>query len=179
TDVLSNVPSVSVDVEGNISLRGNESVRILINGKPSALSGLSPEALQQLPADAIEKVEVITNPSARYDAEGTAGILNIILKQSKTAGVNGSVNVYTGHPETYGGSLSLNLRRDNFNIFTNTTYRYRSGPGNALFDQENFDSNGNTLSYQNEIRDYQRKDKSFNTNVGFELFFSETSSITN
>tara|TARA_R100001369_G_scaffold68009_1_gene95615 strand:- start:2032 stop:4542 length:2511 start_codon:yes stop_codon:yes gene_type:complete len=179
TDVLSNVPSVSVDVEGNISLRGNESVRILINGKPSALSGLSPEALQQLPADAIEKVEVITNPSARYDAEGTAGILNIILKQSKTAGVNGSVNVYTGHPETYGGSLSLNLRRDNFNIFTNTTYRYRSGPGNALFDQENFDSNGNTLSYQNEIRDYQRKDKSFNTNVGFELFLDESSSITN
>jgi outer membrane receptor protein involved in Fe transport len=179
TDVLSNVPSVSVDVEGNISLRGNESVRILINGKPSALSGLSPEALQQLPSDAIEKVEVITNPSARYDAEGTAGILNIILKQSKTAGVNGSVNVYTGHPETYGGSLSLNLRRDNFNIFTNTTYRYRSGPGNALFDQENFDSNGNTLSYQNEIRDYQRKDKSFNTNVGFELFLDESSSITN
>ncbi|MBC8769983.1 TonB-dependent receptor [Arenibacter sp. BSSL-BM3] len=179
TDVLSNVPSVSVDVEGNISLRGNESVRILINGKPSALSGLSPEALQQLPADAIEKVEVITNPSARYDAEGTAGILNIILKQSKTAGLNGSVTVYTGHPETYGGSVSLNLRRDNFNIFTNTTYRYRSGPGNALFDQENFDSNGNTLSFQNEIREYQRKDKSFNTNVGFELFLDESSSITN
>jgi len=179
TDVLSNVPSVSVDVEGNISLRGNESVRILINGKPSALSGLSPEALQQLPADAIEKVEVITNPSARYDAEGTAGILNIILKQSKTAGLNGSVNVYTGHPETYGGSVSLNLRRDNFNIFTNTTYRYRSGPGNALFNQENFDSNGNTLSFQNEIRDYQRKDKNFNTNVGFEVFLDKSSSITN
>lgn len=179
TDVLSNVPSVSVDVEGNISLRGNESVRILINGKPSALSGLSPEALQQLPADAIEKVEVITNPSARYDAEGTAGILNIILKQSKTAGLNGSVNVYTGHPETYGGSVSLNLRRDNFNIFTNTTYRYRSGPGNALFNQENFDSNGNTLSFQNEIREYQRKDKSFNTNVGFEVFLDKSSSITN
>lgn len=179
TDVLSNVPSVSVDVEGNISLRGNESVRILINGKPSALSGLSPEALQQLPSDAIEKVEVITNPSARYDAEGTAGILNIILKQSKTAGLNGSVNIYTGHPENYGGSVSLNLRRDNFNIFTNTTYRYRNGPGNALFNQENFDSNGNTLSFQDEIRDYQRQDKSFNTNVGFELFLDETSSITN
>jgi len=179
TDVLSNVPSVTVDVDGNISLRGNESVRILINGKPSALSGLSPDALQQLPSDAIEKVEVITNPSARYDAEGTAGILNIILKQSKTAGLNGSVNVYTGYPETYGGSVSLNLRRDNFNIFTNTTYRYRNGPGNALFEQENFDSNGNTLSYQDEIREYQRKDKSFNTNVGFELFLDESSSITN
>jgi hypothetical protein len=82
TDVLDNVPSVTVDVEGNISLRGNESVRILINGKPSALSGLSPQALQQLPAESIERVEVITNPSARYDAEGTAGILNIILKQN-------------------------------------------------------------------------------------------------
>ncbi|MDX1362966.1 MAG: TonB-dependent receptor [Arenibacter latericius] len=179
TDVLGNVPSVSVDVEGNISLRGNESVRILINGKPSALSGLSPEALQQLPSDAIERVEVITNPSARYDAEGTAGILNIILKQSKTAGLNGSVNVYAGHPENYGGAVSLNLRRDNFNIFTNTTYRYRNGPGNALFNQENFDSNGNTLSFQDEIRDYQRQDKSFNTNIGFELFLDESSSITN
>ena len=109
TDVLDNVPSVSVDVEGTISLRGNESVRILINGKPSALSGLSTDALQQLPADAIEKVEVITNPSARYDAEGTAGILNIILKQSKTAGLNGSVNTFVGNPDNFGASLACLL----------------------------------------------------------------------
>ncbi|SHI74523.1 Outer membrane receptor proteins, mostly Fe transport [Arenibacter nanhaiticus] len=179
TDVLGNVPSVNVDVEGNISLRGNESVRILINGKPSALSGLSPEALQQLPADAIEKVEVITNPSARYDAEGTAGILNIILKQSKTAGLNGSVNLYAGNPDNFGGAVSLNLRREKLNFFTNTTYRYRNGPGNALFEQENFDDNGNTRNYQNEIRKYDRKDKSFNTNIGFEFFLDENSSITN
>ena len=111
TDVLDNVPSVTVDVEGNISLRGNESVRILINGKPSALSGLSPQALQQLPAESIERVEVITNPSARYDAEGTAGILNIILRQSKTAGVNGSVNVFAGYPDNYGTAGRLKLRR--------------------------------------------------------------------
>lgn len=179
TDVLDNVPSVSVDVEGNISLRGNESVRILINGKPSALSGLSTDALQQLPADAIEKVEVITNPSARYDAEGTAGILNIVLKQSKTAGVNGSVNIYTGNPETHGGNLSLNLRRDKFNIFTNTSYRYNNSPGNALFEQENFDENGNTASFQNEIRKTKRKREGFNTNFGFEYFITENSSITN
>ncbi len=179
TDVLDNVPSVTVDVEGNISLRGNESVRILINGKPSALSGLSPQALQQLPAESIERVEVITNPSARYDAEGTAGILNIILKQSKTAGINGSVNVFAGHPDNYGGAVSLNLRRDKFNIFTTTTYRYRNAPGNALFEQENFDTSGNTASFQDEIRDYQRQNNSLNTNIGFELFFSETSSLTN
>lgn len=181
TDVLDNVPSVTVDVEGNISLRGNESVRILINGKPSALSGLSPDALQQLPAEAIEKVEVITNPSARYDAEGTAGILNIILKQSKTAGLNGSTNLYAGHPDVYGGALSLNLRRDNFNIFTNTSYRYRNAPGNAQFLQENFSEDGDTESFQDEFRDYQRKDNGFNTNIGFELFLDEDAqtSITN
>ena len=179
TDVLDNVPSVTVDVEGNISLRGNESVRILINGKPSALSGLSPQALQQLPAESIERVEVITNPSARYDAEGTAGILNIILRQSKTAGVNGSVNVFAGYPDNYGTAVSLNLRREKFNIFTTTTFRYRDAPGNALFEQENFDENGNTVSFQDEIRQYQRQDNSFNTNIGFEYFFSETSSITN
>ena len=179
TDVLDNVPSVTVDVEGNISLRGNESVRILINGKPSALSGLSTEALQQLPAEAIEKVEVITNPSARYDAEGTAGILNIILKQSKTAGLNGSVSLNVGNPKSYGGNLSLNLRRENFNIFTNTSYRYRSGPGNALFEQENFNLDGSTASFQDEYRDYQRQSDGFNTNIGFEYFIDSTSSITN
>ncbi len=179
TDVLDNVPSVSVDVEGNISLRGNESVRILINGKPSALSGLSPEALQQLPAEAIQKVEVITNPSARYDAEGTAGILNIILKQNKTAGLNGSIGVNVGYPKSYGGNLSLNLRRDRFNFFTNTSYRYRSGPGNALFEQQNFNSDGSTASFQNEVRDYQRQKDGFNTNIGFEFFIDSTSSITN
>jgi len=179
TDVLDNVPSVTVDVEGNISLRGNESVRILINGKPSALSGLSTEALQQLPAEAIEKVEVITNPSARYDAEGTAGILNIILKQSKTAGLNGTASLNVGHPDSYGGNLSLNLRRENFNIFTNTSYRYRSGPGNALFEQENFNLDGSTASFQDEYRDYQRQSDGFNTNIGFEYFIDSTSSITN
>ena len=179
TDVLDNVPSVSVDVEGNISLRGNESVRILINGKPSALSGLSTEALRQLPAEAIEKVEVITNPSARYDAEGTAGILNIVLKQSKTAGVNGSITLNTGTPESYGGNISLNLRRDKFNIFTNTSYRYRHGPGNALFEQENFNPDGSTASFQDEIREYERRWEGFNTNIGFEYFIDSTSSITN
>ena len=179
TDVLDNVPSVTVDIEGNISLRGNESVRILINGKPSALSGLSPQALQQLPAEAIEKVEVITNPSARYDAEGTAGILNIILKQEKTAGLNGSINLFAGEPANYGGALSLNLRREKFNLFTNTTFRYRNSPGNARFSQENFGSDGSTQSFQDEIREYTRESQNFNTNIGFELFLDESMSLTN
>lgn len=179
TDVLDNVPSVSVDVEGTISLRGNESVRILINGKPSALSGLSPDALKQLPADAIEKVEVITNPSARYDAEGTAGILNIVLRQSKTAGLNGSLSAFIGDPEQYGGAANINLRREKFNIFTNVSYRNRSGPGNAFYKNQYFDGNGNTASFEDEYRNYIRNSEGFNANLGFEYFLNETSSITN
>jgi outer membrane receptor protein involved in Fe transport len=179
TDVLDNIPSVTVDVEGNISLRGNESVRILINGKPSALSGINPETLQQLPAETIEKVEVITNPSARYDAEGTGGIINIILKQGKNSGLNGSLNVFAGYPDNYGSALSLNLRRDKFNFFINTTYRYRNAPGNALFEQENFNPDGSTASFQDEIRDYQRQGANFNNNIGFEYFINPTTSITN
>ena len=179
TDVLDNIPSVTVDVEGNISLRGNESVRILINGKPSALSGINPETLQQLPAETIEKVEVITNPSARYDAEGTGGIINIILKQGKNSGLNGSVNLFAGYPDNYGGALSLNLRRKKFNFFITTTYRYRNAPGNALFEQENFNPDGSTNSFQDEIRDYQREREGFNNNFGFELFINPSTSITN
>jgi len=127
SDVLDNVPSVSVDVEGAVSLRGNENVRILINGKPSGLVGLSStDALRQLPAESIEKVEVITSPSARYDAEGTAGILNIILRRSKLQGLNGSITTNVGYPESYGASGNINFRTGDVNIFNTSGYRYRN-----------------------------------------------------
>ena len=124
SDALNNVPSVGVDVEGNISLRGNDNVTILINGRPSAIAGFgSTDALQQLPAEAIEKVEVITSPSARYDAEGTAGILNIVLKREKTLGFNGSVNTFIGYPANSGVTANLNMRTDKFNLFNTTGFR--------------------------------------------------------
>ena len=124
SDVLDNVPSVSVDVEGNVSLRGNENVRILINGKPSGLVGLnSTDALRQLPAESIERVEVITSPSARYDAEGTAGILNIILRRSKLQGLNGAMTVNAGHPTSAGISGNINYRTGDFNFFNTSGYQ--------------------------------------------------------
>ena len=119
-DVLDNVPSVNIDPEGTISLRGNESVRILVDGKPSALIGLNDtNTLRQLPSDAIERVEVITSPSARYDSEGTAGIINIILRKGKTSGFNGSANATLGDPKNYQSALNLNLRSNNINLFSN------------------------------------------------------------
>ncbi|NJB35491.1 TonB-dependent receptor domain-containing protein [Croceivirga sp. JEA036] len=176
TDALNNIPSVDVDVEGAISLRGNENVRILINGKPSALAGFgSSEALQQLPADAIEKVEVITSPSARYDAEGTAGILNIVLKREKTLGFNGSANVFIGHPTNSGATINGNLRTDKLNIFSTLGYRYRDAPGNAFYDNTYTSGSFDRII---EDREYNRLNKNFNANLGAEYFINDKSSLT-
>ncbi|PVW13879.1 outer membrane beta-barrel family protein [Marixanthomonas spongiae] len=191
SDALNNVPSVNVDVEGAISLRGNDNVRILINGKPSAIAGFgSTDALRQLPAEAIEKVEVITSPSARYDAQGTAGILNIILKKEKTLGLNGSISTNIGHPTSSNVSGNINLRTDKFNIFNTTGVRYRDAPGNAYFNNQYFPTTFTDPETGEEVttdprfdrviedRLYERQDKGFNTNLGMEYFLTERSSIT-
>lgn len=177
-DALNNIPSVTVDVEGAISLRGNENVRILINGKPSALAGFgSTDALSQLPADAIERVEVITSPSARYDAEGTAGILNIILRKEKTLGLNGSFTASYGFPLQSGLSTNINLRTNKFNIFNTNGVRYRSSPGNATYENRYFSATvQNPLLLEDRV--YDRLRKGVNTSLGVEYFITEKSSIT-
>ena len=129
-EVLENIPAVSVDVEGNVSLRGDDGVRILIDGKESGLSGMSTQdALRTLQGDMIERVEVITNPSVRYDAEGSAGIINIILKKDKRQGFNGAFNVRAGYPWQYGGSFSGNYRLRKWNFFSSLGYNHRSNIG--------------------------------------------------
>ena len=118
-EVLDNVPSVSVNIEGNITLRGSQNVRILIDGKPSGLTGKrSAEALRKLQANMIESVEIITNPSARHEAEGEVGIINIVLVKEKDSGMNGSFEVYSGFPDNYGTSYNLNFRRRSINLFS-------------------------------------------------------------
>src|SRR5210317_1794214 len=174
-DVLDNVPSVSVDVEGNIALRGNENVRILINGKPSGLVGLSgSQGLRSLPAESIEKVEVVTSPSARYEASGTAGILNIILKKEELEGFNGSFVVNGGFPTSYGGNVSLNWRTKKVNLFSTTSLRDSESRGGGIFESENFVP----LRFVNEDREYIRNRKSVFFNLGAEYYFDEKTSLT-
>ena len=180
SDVLDNVPSVTVDPDGTIALRGNENVRILIDGKPSGLAGINiADALKLLPADAVEKVEVITNPSARYDAEGSGGIINIVLRKGKAQGINGSVVLSAGDPEAYGASSNLNFRSDNFNLFSNFGYNYRNSPGNSLNDAEYLNSDGTTSSFVNERRKNNRLSEWFNSNFGIDLFLDKKTTWSN
>jgi outer membrane receptor for ferrienterochelin and colicins len=180
SDVLDNVPSVTVDPDGTIALRGNENVRILIDGKPSGLAGINiADALKLLPADAVEKVEVITNPSARYDAEGSGGIINIVLRKGKAEGVNGSVILSTGNPESYGASTSLNLRSEQFNLFSNFGYNYRTSPGNSLNNSKYLNSDGTTSSYIYENRNNDRVSEGYNANFGIDLFVTKTATWSN
>lgn len=127
-DVLESVPSVNVNIEGQVSLRGNTGVQILINGKPSVLADEGSNALGTITADMIESIEVITNPSAKYEAEGTSGIINIILKKEEKKGFNGSASINTGIPDNHSIGLSLNRRTENFNFFTQFGAGYRSLP---------------------------------------------------
>ena len=177
SDVLGNVPSVQVDVEGNVSLRGNDNVTILIDGRPSALVGINgAEALRQIPAEAIERVEVITSPSARYDAEGTAGILNIILRKNQLKGFNGSMQLDLGIPERYGSALNFNLRSKKWNFFTNTGFRYNAVPGNALninTDLSQTRENAKVI----DTRKFDRLGRSLFTSFGTEYSINNNSSI--
>jgi outer membrane receptor protein involved in Fe transport len=178
SDVLDNIPSVSVDVDGAVSLRGNSNVRILIDGKPSNAVNIA-DALRLIPADAIDKVEVITNPSARYDAEGGGGILNIILKRGKNQGFNGSMIVSAGSPENTGISGNFNVKNKESNFFSTLGYNKGNGPGNTKINQENYDDNGDLVSYIEERRENHRKREGFNGNFGIELYLDATSSWTN
>ncbi|ESU28225.1 putative TonB-dependent receptor [Flavobacterium limnosediminis JC2902] len=180
SDVLDNVPSVSVDVDGNVSLRGNENVKILIDGKPSGMIGVNvAQALKQLPADSVDKVEVITNPSSRYESEGGGGIVNIILKKGKNQGINGSVTGTVGHPQNYGLTANFNFRAENFNFFTNLGYNNSISPGNFLRNSEYLDPNPGSPTFIDEMRENDRERKGKNNNFGLEWYLSKSLTWTN
>lgn len=177
TDILTNIPSVSVDPEGNVKLRGSDNVRILIDGKPSGLVSIKGSGgLQGLPASLIDKVEIISNPSARYEAEGNAGIINIVLKKDKRQGFNGSVELITGYPVNLGAAANFNYRHKKLNFFLNYGITYRNQPGVGSLYQEVYDDDTTFISKQNNTSVL----KGLNNNIrgGLDFYFTEKSILT-
>jgi outer membrane receptor protein involved in Fe transport len=177
SDILANIPSVAVDPEGNIKLRGSDNVKILIDGKPSGLVSFKGGAgLQQLQASMIERVEVITNPSARYEAEGLGGIINIVLKKEKNQGFNGSVDVIAGHPANYGLAANLNYRHRKVNFFINYGLAYRDQPGRSrLYQTTDSADDVHILRQRNELTI-----QSLNNNIrgGVDYYITEKDILT-
>jgi outer membrane receptor protein involved in Fe transport len=177
TDILMNLPSISVDPEGNVRLRGSDNVRILVDGKPSGLvSFKGSSGLQQLPASMIETVEVITNPSARYEAEGMAGVINIVLKKENTQGFNGSFEGIVGNPTNLGLAANLNYRHNKINWFINYGVAYRRVPRVGSIYQEVYTPDTTFVSDQSTTGTVN----SLNNNIraGLDYFFSDNNILT-
>ena len=193
TDVLEQVPSVAIDNDGNVTLRGSTNVKVLVNGRPSELlaSDLS-SLLEQIPASTVENVEVITNPSAKYDPEGMSGIINIKLKD-RTAGalgLNGVVNVNVGAPlpfmvpdslpsfiPTAMGNISLNYTTEKYNLFFNADAGLRQRGNRAESDIEYLDNTGTPISH-NSIEQYSlNPNRMGSVKVGGEYYFNDKNSL--
>ncbi|MFL1895235.1 TonB-dependent receptor domain-containing protein [Aquimarina sp. 2-A2] len=174
-DVLNNVPSVTVDAIGAISLRGNPNVRILINGKPSVLTANN--GLDQIPADTIEKVEISTNPSSRYGAEGTAGIINIVLKRNKKGGFGSSIQATMGYPKNYGVNYNFNYKTKKFNIFSNLSHRNLRFPGSMTYFQTNLSDQGSASFIEQDVS-LERNYKLNTVYVGGDYYINENNTLT-
>lgn len=173
-DVLNNVPSVTVNIEGQILLRGTGGVQVLINGKPSVLTSDGGNALGTVTADMIEKVEVITNPSAKYNAEGTSGIINIVLKKEEKKGINGSVSLNTGVPNNHSLGFSINKRTEKFNLFSQIGVGKRTMPE----DFETLNRNSSTGGEVQSIGDVEKNENFFNLILGTDYYFNDNNVIT-
>lgn len=176
-DVVGNIPSVTVDLDGNISYRGNPNITILIDGKPSVLVGASnSDILNSIPASQIASIELVTNPSARYDPDGTSGILNIILKKRIDGGLNGSVSLNVGTKDKYNGSINLNYRTPYFNFFGSYDARIARmwNEGNSLRTNNINDS----LSYLSTINDGINKFGAQSVNLGVDYLYDDFNTFT-
>ena len=168
-EILENIPSIDLDIEGNVSLRGSQSVRILVDGKPASMMGLDgPNAFKQLQGSEIDKVEIITNPSSRYSAEGSSGILNIILKKERLKGLNGSINLNTGYPTQNGVSTNFNYRKSKFSVFASLSANQRETNGGGFSNSDFFLPDTTYSSYIE--RDNLNNSLSFGGRAGFSFF---------
>ncbi len=176
-ELMENIPSIAVDFDGNVSLRGSTNVTVLIDGRPSTLTGLTvSEALEQIPAESIERVEVVTNPSARFDPSGTSGIINVVLKQERRPGYNGMVSLNAGSAGRFSGSVNLNYQFGNWNFFTNYSAR--------LTDMESF-GNSQRETFVGDFSNFMDQDitgnngmTSHNIQAGFDYQFNPRNTLT-
>ena len=177
SEILGNLPSVQVSGEGGISLRGSENVRILIDGKPSTLVGINGSSgLQSLQGNLIDKVEIITNPSARYEAEGMAGIINIVLKKNQNQGFNGAIETTLGYPENLGGTAIINYRKNKLNFFLNYGLFYRRTPGRGNLYQEVY--TGEQTNYLQQTSQNNVTGLVNNIRGGADYFFNDKTILT-
>ena len=178
SDVLKNIPSVEVDIDGLVTLRGSSDVMILINGRPSPLMGKTrAEVLQQLPANSIERIEVITNPSARYKPDGTSGIINIVMKKSLKGGLNGSAIANAGNKDRYNGSMSFNYKPGKLNLFTNYSIRQDRRIRLNNVNREYLDASGNTQSFYHESSQSPARPVSNLVTLGADYNLNEHNSV--
>ena len=174
-DILNNVPSVSVNAMGAVSLRGNSSVRILINGKPSVMT--QNNGLEQIPAESIERVEVITNPSAQYDAQGASGIINIILKKNKVNGFGSSITLTGGIPNNNSIGVNMNYKKEKFNLFSDIRYGRLSLFGDDKLFRTNYQNNI-VSGYIDQKTDRTRNFNRFNLYFGSDYYINENNTLT-
>ncbi len=166
-DVLKNVPSVQVDIDDNVSIRGSSNITILIDGKQSAFASSS-DVLQQIPTSSIASIELITNPSAKFDPDGLSGIINIILKKNKNKGVNLTVSTNGGTSQNYGGSVDFNARISKFNFFTSYNLRNNMREHYSHTDQTNYFDNDSVIYFtQEENNQRTRFSQSFRGGIDF------------
>lgn len=173
SDLLQNVPSVQSDIDGNVSLRGSTGVRVLIDGKPSLIAGGNvAQILQSIPASSIESVELITNPSAKYDAEGQSGIINIVLKKNKKLGLNGNVALTAGNRENYNASTSLSFQNSKVNLYGNYSYRYGNRLGGG-YNNISYLNSSFPNAFANQNTDSKSLDKGHNVKAGLDYYLSD------
>ncbi len=174
-DALQNVPGVQTDIDDNVSLRGTESFLVLIDGRPSPIGGS--EALQQIPAESIESIEIITNPSARYDPEGVGGIINVIMKKDRRDGYNAQVSANYGSFNSFGGDLLVNIRKDRVNFFIGGNYNENINRGVGSEVRNSYLKGDTVFSIINE-NDRQRIRNSGSARIGMDYYFNDNEIIT-
>lgn len=172
--VLENTPSVEVDIDGNVSLRGSSSFTVLIDGRPSVLSGS--DALRQIPSSAIQNIEIITNPSVKYDPDGMAGIINIVMKKNILSGFNGIVNVNAGTGKKYGTDLTLNYKTKKYNLFFGANWNDNTDKGTMKSTRETYKNDTTTYLVMDGRRDQNRGGQQLKG--GFDYFLSDNTSVT-